>query len=117
MRHGKLSRQEAINIVNLTPHPVTIEKKDGTQMVIKPSGIIPRAKQTEKAMGEIDGVPVIKMSFGEVENMPAPKANTIFVVSAITAQALKGRYDVFVPARPIRDKQGRIIGCEALARV
>lgn len=105
-----------MEIVNLTPHPITIEVGKG-QIKIEPSGVVPRAKQTEKDCGEINGIPVVKMTFGEVENMPAPKENTIFIVSAITAQALKNRDDVFAPAHPVRDAEGRIIGCRALSRI
>ena len=42
---------------------------------------------------------------------------TIYVVSSITAQECPGRADVFVPARPVRDEQGRVVACEALGMI
>lgn len=47
----------------------------------------------------------------------AGRYETVYVVSSITAQAVPHRRDVFVPARLIRDEQGRIIACAALGRV
>ena len=57
-------------------------------------------------------------SFGEVDGLPEPQEGTIFIVSALVAQALKGvRNDLVIPDDTVRDEQGRIIGCRALARV
>ena len=105
---------ENVQIINLTPHSINI-KGYGE---ISPSGIIPRVKQIEKAQGPINGIPVFEMSFEkEVKDMPPSQPRTIYIVSALLAQALRGRDDIFVPAHPIRNEKGQIIGCEALARI
>jgi len=60
----------------------------------------------------VEGVPQ------ERDDAPRPvRVETIYVVSSITAQAVRNRPDVFVPARPVRDEQGRIVACTALGRI
>lgn len=47
-----------------------------------------------------------------------PQADTIYVVSAIVAQAVSGkRDDVYVVDETIRNEQGQIVGCNALAKI
>jgi hypothetical protein len=55
--------------------------------------------------------------FGEVFDLPDPQPDTIFVVSALVAQAVPERQDVVIVDDAIRDDQGRIIGARALAHV
>lgn len=55
--------------------------------------------------------------FGKVENLPEPQEGVVYVVSALVAQAVPDREDVFIPDDTVRDEQGRIIGVRALARV
>lgn len=101
-----------INIVNLTPHDIVL---CGT--TITSSGIA-RCETTIKEIGKIDGIKINKKSFGEVTGLPEAKADTIYVVSAIVAQAVSGkRDDVYVVDDTIRNEQGQIIGCNALAQI
>ena len=100
------------NIVNLTPHPLVFS--DGR--VVESSGVA-RCTQSDREIGTFGGLPVVVTAFGDVVDLPAPVEGIAYVVSSITAQACKGRTDVFVPSRPIRDAQGRIIGCGALGRI
>ena len=99
-------------IVNLTPHPLVFS--DGR--IIESSGVA-RCTQSDREVGTFAGLPVVVTTFGAVIDLPAPAEGTAYVVSSITAQACKGRMDVFVPSRPIRDAQGRITGCGALGRI
>jgi hypothetical protein len=99
-------------IVNLTPHPLVFA--DGR--TIESSGIA-RCTQTDEEVGQFADLPIVVTRFGGVVDLPAPIEGTAYVVSSITAQACVGRMDVFVPGRPIRDAQGRIIGCGALGRI
>lgn len=101
-----------MQIINLTPHPINLP--DGR--VIESSGIA-RCSQSETVTGEFDGLPVVETSFGEVEGLPEPKGGVAYVVSTITAQAVPHRRDVFVPARPIRDQKGAVVGCGALGQI
>ena len=99
-------------IVNLMPHPLVFA--DGR--TIESSGVA-RCAQTDKEIGTFAGLPIVVTEFGEVVDLPEPVDGTAYVVSSITAQACKGRMDVFVPSRPLRDDKGRIIGCAALGRI
>ncbi len=99
-------------IVNLTPHPLVFA--DGR--TIESSGVA-RCTQTDNDIGTFAGLPIVVTEFGGVVDLPDPVEGTAYVVSSITAQACKGRTDVFVPSRPIRDALGRIVGCGALGRI
>lgn len=106
-----------MNIINLTPHTITLRQTDGTDRVIESSGVA-RCEQEETEYGEVDSVPIIHIDFGSVYGLPEFKPGTIYIVSALVAAAVKGqRFDVFCPARLIRDEQNRVIGAAAIARV
>jgi len=109
-------------IINLTPHEVNIAI-DGNAifMVIPPSGTVARAATRREQVGviDIDGIeiPVNRVCYGQVENLPDPADGVFYIVSAIVAQAAPGRQDLLVPDDTIRDSQGRITGARALARI
>jgi|SRR5690606_30958446 len=101
---------------NLTPLTINIVRPDGGTLDIAPSGTIARVAEEVTPMGEMGGVPLVSKKFGDVVNLPPPDGR-IFVVSALVAQAVwrSGRHnDVVCPGNPVRDSEGRIIGCEAL---
>ena len=112
-----------MRMVNLTPHRVSIYLQDGSVVVLEPAGPVPRVRQEEREVGLIEvgasTVPVIKQVYSsKIEDLPEPEQGVRYIVSALTAQAARGsRDDLLVPARPVRDEQGRIIGCRALARI
>jgi len=60
---------------------------------------------------------VDRTQFGAVTGLPDPQPDTIFVVSALVAQAVPDRQDVFITDDAVRDDQGRLIGCRALAHI
>jgi hypothetical protein len=64
----------------------------------------------------VEGIRVVTKKFGDVEGLPQPKEGKSYVVSAITAQAAwaNGRTDVFSVGDPVRDGEGKIIGCRSL---
>lgn len=100
------------NIVNLTPHDIVL-----CGVTIASSGIA-RCETTVNQIGEIDGIKINKKSFGEVTGLPEAKVDTIYIVSAIVAQAVSGkRDDVYVVDETIRNAQGQIVGCNALAQI
>ena len=112
-----------MRIVNLTPHPLNLmpEGPDGPTVTIPPSGQVARCAVDRVlvdtvAVGGIT-VQVNQTRFGEVSGLPDPQPDTIFVVSALVAQAVPDRSDVFIVDDAVRDDQGRIIGARALAHV
>ena len=112
-----------MNIVNLTPHDLNLMPKgpDGPVVTIPRSGQVARCTvdRVQVDAVTVDGisVPVNQTRFGEVFDLPGPQPDTIFVVSALVAQAVPERQDVFIVDDAVRDDQGRIIGARALAHV
>jgi hypothetical protein len=108
-------------IINLTPHAVTILGEDGSVVAEFASAGVARAKQTDVPAGDVDGIPTVRSTFGAPEGLPEHAAGVFYVVSAITANAATaaGRTttDLLVTSGPVRDGEGRIIGCRALARI
>ena len=111
-----------MNIINLTPHAITIigENKN---LVIEPSGIVTRIGSYTKTVGlliaENQGpfeIPITVTKYDEVENLPEPVNDTIYIVSAMVANAIK-RHDLYIPNENVRDDKGRIIGCKSLGRI
>lgn len=103
-------------IINLTPHVITIYGGE-KRLVLKPYGIVPRVEKFIEREVIVDGIQVNHVFYGKPEGLPEPKANTIYIVSAITAKAAPGRKDLYIVDDTIRDESGRIIGCRALAQV
>lgn len=101
-------------IVNLTPHPINLFDSDGNQVVIQSSGLARCAVTTEQ-VGSVNGIKVNVSHFGEVQGLPAPQADTVYVVSAMVLAALHGsREDVLGLSEYVRDEQGRTVGARAL---
>lgn len=100
------------NIVNLTPHTINLCGKEIT------STGLARCESVVETAGDINGVKINRRTFGAVYGLPEPQADTIYIVSAIVAQAVAGqRDDLYIVDETIRDEAGRIIGCNALAKV
>jgi hypothetical protein len=114
-----------IRLVNLTPHELVIfdAKSDSVVLRVPPSGVVARVSTKEVQVGTINGVPLLKTEYGNVENLPEPQENTIYVVSALVLQALQAsgvkREDVVAPNTgpsslgAVRDSQGRIVGVKS----
>lgn len=122
-----------INFINLTPHDITIlatatasfdpkakcwriEGEPVVARTIKPSGQIARVAMEEAIVGDDDGIVTVQNKYGEVQGLPEPQPDTIYIVSALVATAAK-RGDLRIPARMVRNEAGQPVGCLALAKV
>lgn len=123
-RHGAYPIEEtAMQIVNLTPHPVHIVGADGKVAKTFPvAGPPARCREVRKPdgvahVGELE-IPLTRKGFGEIEGLPESREDTIYVVSLLVASAASkaGRVDVVYPDDVVRDADGTIIGCRAFAR-
>jgi len=98
-----------VEIVNLTPHPIVITNGP----TFYPSGTVARVATDHVYDGTINGVPVYRQAFGDIENLPAPSDDTIYIVSSIVLAAATdaGRTDCVAPdtARAVRDDNGHIV--------
>ncbi len=108
-------------IRNLTPHTVSIIGEDGALKASFPSEGIARASQVAEHAGELNGVELVTMKFGATQDLPDYQEDVYYIVSVITANAAKveGRRadDLIITADPVRDADGRIIGCKRFALV
>lgn len=104
----------SITVLNLTPHEINI----GTTS-IPPFGVVARVYVESISDGEFTTdsgatIPTSHSYYGDVENLPNPRPNTIYIVSALVASRVPHRPDVFYPCCMLRDDQGRVIGCKTL---
>ena len=106
--------------VNLTPHEITVYDSTGQNVILKipPSGKVARVSVFSRVIGEINGIPIRRAEYGEVQDLPEPKEGVIYIVSTVLLIALRekgiARDDVVAPdTNPdsvVRDPQGRVIG-------
>ena len=99
----------AVKFINLTPHTINIKTPDGV-IAVEPSGDIARVATQEEVVASVDGIPLVKRGFGDVEGIPAPQEGTIYIVSALVASATS-RPDVVAPdtgPTAVRNEKGHI---------
>ena len=108
-----------VKIINLTPHEVTVVGSNGdVLMKIPASGQVARCSVSRAVIGKLNGIPVAKSVMGDVEGLPEPVDNVVYVVSRVVAEAMKGkRNDLIIPDDSVRDSKGCIIGCKGFAVV
>ncbi|MFA5625765.1 MAG: hypothetical protein WC966_12050 [Bradymonadales bacterium] len=108
----------SIEIVNLTPHEISVVVIPGAlSRELPPSGQVARVTETmEKIVPSPlgKGCPVFRATYGEVEGLPAPAPGVAYVVSGLVRAAVPNRKDVFSPGKLIRDENGQPIGCQGL---
>lgn len=107
-------------IRNLTPHTVNVIAENGTTIAtFAPEGVVARASQHAEHVGELDGVELVSMKFGETVDLPEPEDGVWLIVSVITINAAKAQgrttSDLLMTADPVRDDDGNIIGCRRFA--
>lgn len=106
---------------NLTPHAIVISVA-GVTTTIEPSGVIARVSTTEQGAGlcPMTCAPVIRRTFGEVENIGAPDDGPCLVSSLVlSALGDEWRGIAFAPdtgETALRDK-GQIIAVTRLVTV
>ena len=110
-------------LINLTPHDITILFEDGTILKVPASGTVARVASTNDTVGGVmtEGgtIPIKAVSYGEVTGLPEydPDKSVFYLVSSLVAARVPDRRDVLVPGDFVRDEKGNIIGCRSLNRV
>lgn len=107
-------------LVNLTPHPVTIIGADGAQLSVPVSG---PAARTDIVRGDLHDVVVgsttvsigWSSNLGMVTNLPDPRPNVLIIVARMVADALPDRADLVFPDDLVRDEHGGVVGCRRLS--
>ena len=101
-------------LVNMTPHAVTIFVSADETVTLATSGEVARVASATVAAGYAAGVPLARVTYGEVVGLPGPVDGTLYVVSAMVRLALPGRADLASPGELVRDKAGQPLGCRGL---
>ncbi|WP_405316974.1 hypothetical protein [Faecalibacillus faecis] len=104
-----------MEIINLTPHDVTVILDGNVTKTIKSSGTIARCSQTSKELGPLGDIPLVATIFGDVVGLPDPQDDVWYIVSRIVMNALPLRRDLLVPNDLVRDNDGNIIGCRSFS--
>ena len=106
-----------MNIINLTPHELSIHDEAGNLVFWIPAGTqIARVTVNRQKTGEVHGIPLFVTEYGEVEGLPEPADDTIYVVSGMVRAATPNREDVYQPGELIRDTNGQPTGTIGLSR-
>lgn len=107
-----------MNFINLTPHAIYIlDNENKIIKTIEPSKKVARLKTSTITIDYMDDIPITQTFFGEIENLPYPQKDTVYIVSSLIAQAATGRDDLYIPNESVRDEKGRIIGCRSLGKI
>lgn len=104
-----------MRILNYTPHTVNVFTDSREVRSFASMG---SARCTEETIitRNIDGIDISQTTLGEVEGLPDPQPNTMYIVSRLILVACRDtRNDLLVPNEIIRDVKGNIIGCKSLA--
>lgn len=104
-------------MLNLTPHPIIIRRKDGDVITILTSGTVARVQTKEEVVGELDGIPVVTRTFGAPEGLP--EDGTPCLVSSLVLGACQGKAGVYAPdtgPSAIRDENGHILAVTRLVK-
>ena len=106
-----------MQLVNVTPHAITILTDGADPVVLPVSGMIARCATTTQDRGTVAGMPVTATTFGEVVDLPAPQDGVAYVASLLVVQAAwsVGRRDVYSPGVLVRDAAGLPVGCRGLS--
>ena len=115
-----------MKIANLTPHPITLIKCDGSTVNVEPFGFVLRVSEKSETLGEVYGIRLIKKTFSDIPENDIDKlkeiasANDIVIVSAFCCKYLRERNivinNVFFISNTIRDANGRVVGADAITR-
>lgn len=107
-------------IKNGTPHAINVVDDNGNVIkVFQPdleSERLPRCTAHSVVVGDVDGIPISKTVYGEVQNLPEYEEGVLWIVSGLCRAAVPDRTDLLSPGAQVRDKEGKIIGCKSLDR-
>jgi hypothetical protein len=115
-----------VEIINLTPHPIVFMRRspymqmpDIVSTPLPPATTPARVVVTREKCRSLtaSGIPldVYRLVYGEVTGLPEPCEGVIFLVSAVVAQRVPTRCDVYTVDDLVRDDEGRVVGARALS--
>ena len=103
-----------MEIRNFTPHVVNL-LVNGELVEIPVYGPAPRVSSHELPIEGDFPFESVKVVYGDINGLPPEEEGVVLIVSKMCCDAAPERRDLWYPTRLIRDEEGRIIGCGALA--
>lgn len=103
-----------MEILNLTPHEVTLLDFDDSVLMRIPSTGLARVSTESVVVGVVNGIPLTHTTYGEVEGLPEQREDVLLIVSGLIRSACPDRTDLCQPGLQVRDGEGRVIGCRSL---
>ena len=100
-----------INLINCTPHSITVTDMNGLETTFQPSGMVARVEMNTQTVGNVDGFELTKNVVGSVTGIPNEiEENTFYIVSAMVL-ANSNRTDLVAPDtnRAVRNDRGHIV--------
>ena len=99
-----------MKFINLTPHQIN-ETVSGQSFA--PSGNIARVAVSFEKIREEGKIPLYSPTYGEIEGLPSPQPDTMYIVSGmVLAAAPADRADLVAPGDLVRDEKGQPVGCK-----
>jgi len=111
----KFKKGIVMPFVNKTLHNIDIYDEDYNHVVTIPPTRPPiRIKNIREYSGKLHGVPLYRPNGTDIQNLPPKIEGVYYIVSGRVRTALPHRRDLMQPGDPIRDKNGKVIGCIGL---
>ena len=115
------ANQPEPQIVNLTPEPLVLRqlRAAGPALItVLPSGRVARAEERIEIVGDVRGVPIVRVAYAAIVDLPPPEAGAYYVVSRLVADVAyhAGRPidDLLVAGDHMVDEDHHDLGCRAL---
>jgi len=119
--HATTTRGDKTDIVNLTPHPIDLHM-DGDVITLGPVKSPPRLPERSETNESLlitgRSLPLRTIRYADDPiDLPPAKPHRLLIVARVIAEQCSDRADLVVPTDLVRDGDGRVIGCRALARI
>lgn len=112
-------QKNVIEFSSLCPHDVNIVLGNGEKIIVPQAGFTARCESRTEEVGNIAGIPLQSVRYGDVEGLPPFVEGICYIVSRPVYEAAKassrGVTDLYVVGETIRDGS-TILGCKGLTQ-
>lgn len=120
LRPARSGMSEKTRVENLTGAPLRIVNDRGEVVTTYPESLYRQPRVRCGMPQRLEGFPFPAFGTDEAPRLdwvPPMESGVVYVVTPKVADMLRGREDVFVPASPILDDHGNVLGSRRLNRV
>ena len=104
----------SVKFYNCCPHDVVIILQDGSAVTFNKCDTPARVYNDINTVFNINKVPILQRSGGNVINLPEPQDGVLYIVSEIVQKARPDRADLLCPGPTIKNEFNVILGCSGL---